>query len=160
MELHFFAVSFIVVAHFYHGLWLCFMFNSVIVGSVIYSDQNLKEFCRILQNKGAQLNYIVCCSLCVSDGKNKRQGIVLCSHIYKVIVHFFFRGIKVRCTFLYFRRDLKHFMDKVHYYLRQQTRNGQPIQTPVDKTTLSGKVFLQGDQYHPNLSAEIQLLKK
>lgn len=43
-------------------------------------------------------------------------------------------------------RDLNDLMEKVHHYLSQQTRNGQPIQIPVCKSTLSGRVFLHGHE--------------
>lgn len=43
-------------------------------------------------------------------------------------------------------RDLEDLMDKAHHYLGQQTRNGQPIQTPEKKSTLSGRVFLHGHE--------------
>lgn len=43
-------------------------------------------------------------------------------------------------------RDLNDLMEKVRHYLSQQTRNGQPIQTPVCKSTLTGRVFLHGHE--------------
>lgn len=43
-------------------------------------------------------------------------------------------------------RDLNDLMEKVHHYLSQQTRYGQPIQIPVCKSTLSGRVFLHGHE--------------
>lgn len=46
-------------------------------------------------------------------------------------------------------RDLSDLMEKVRHYLGEQTRNGQPIQTPVCKSTLTGRVFLHGHSVTP-----------
>lgn len=44
-------------------------------------------------------------------------------------------------------RDINHFMEKVHYRVNQQKdKQGNNYQMPIFRSTLTGKLFLQGDR--------------
>lgn len=54
---------------------------------------------------------------------------------------------KMYSYFVYFRRDINHFIEKVHHRVnKQKDKQGNTYQKPICKNTLTGKLFLQRDR--------------
>lgn len=65
---------------------------------------------------------------------------------------------KIYSYFVYFRRDINHFMAKVHHRVnKQKDKQGNNYQMPIFRSTLSGPLFLQGDGNVPDTLHNISI---